>query len=535
MVLVASILAATAPVSAFSLQSLWNLVSQNLNSNVPFDPPHLQAMRLEAKYRHIPGLTYDSVLSMQQVIEEVDGGFEKLDQAFDQLVSKSIPRVPLAHPDITGFEVFQSDDFADYRLRYRSPSSLHVDSTNQYSGYLDYGENFNDHLFFWFFESRNKPSEDPVVLWLNGGPGCSSLTGLFFELGPSSIDADLKPKFNEYSWNNNASIIFVDQPLNVGLSYSDDGTEPVNSVVAERDVYALLETFFQKFPKYAKNDFHIAGESYAGHYIPALASEIWSHEDRSFKLSSLMIGNGLTDPAVQYTSYADMACGRGGYPSVLEPSVCAQMEEDTKRCISLINKCYADQSDWACLPATVYCNNKLFSPYLDAGYNFYDVRQKCGDQPCYIDEEYGSGYINQDVVQRALGLPSHRDFSSCNNKINSEFVNDGDWMRPYNLNVTSLLNAGVPVLVYAGDADFAVNWLGNERWTHALEWNHGTEYRNETLKPWKLDDSEVGQVRSYGPLTFARVYGGGHMLPHDQPKSSLDLFNRWIMKEPYTA
>src|SRR2546430_2617908 len=98
-------------------------------------------------------------------------------------------------------------------------------------------------IILGFFESRNDPKNDPVVLWLNGGPGCSSLTGLFLELGPSSIDEDLNIVYNPYSWNSNASVIFLDQPVNVGFSYY--GSSVSSTVAAGKDVYALLTLFFK--------------------------------------------------------------------------------------------------------------------------------------------------------------------------------------------------------------------------------------------------------------------------------------------------
>jgi cathepsin A (carboxypeptidase C) len=149
-----------------------------------------------------------------------------------------------------------------------------------------------------FFESRNDPKNDPVVLWLNGGPGCSSMMGLFMELGPSSVDSNLKLKYNDYSWNSNASVIFIDQPVNTGYSYSENGV--YDTIAASKDIYALLTLFFNNFPEYAKQPFHISGESYAGHYIPVFANEILSHKNRNINLQSIAIGNGLTDPKTQY-------------------------------------------------------------------------------------------------------------------------------------------------------------------------------------------------------------------------------------------
>ena len=88
------------------------------------------------------------------------------------------------------------------------------------------------------FESRNDPKNDPIILWLNGGPGCSSSTGLFFELGPSSINKTLHPVYNPYSWNSNASVIFLDQPVGVGYSYTG-GDEVKNTLTAAKDVYVF--------------------------------------------------------------------------------------------------------------------------------------------------------------------------------------------------------------------------------------------------------------------------------------------------------
>ncbi len=247
------------------------------------------------------------------------------------------------------------------RTKKVDPKSLGVDNVTQYSGYLD-NEEDDKHLFYWFFESRNDPKNDPVVLWLNGGPGCSSLTGLFMELGPSSITKDGKVKYNPSSWNANASVIFLDQPVNVGYSYS--GSSVSNTVAAGKDVYALLTLFFKQFPQYAKQSFHISGESYAGHYIPVFASEILSHKNRNINLQSVLIGNGLTDGYTQYEYYRPMACGDGGWPAVLDDSECTSMDNSLPRCQSLIESCYNSESVWSCVPASIYCNNAVRSKPL---------------------------------------------------------------------------------------------------------------------------------------------------------------------------
>ncbi|CAI6336565.1 unnamed protein product [Periconia digitata] len=419
----------------------------------------------------------------------------------------------------------------NYNLRAKTvdPSVLGVDTVKQYSGYLD-DEEEDKHLFYWFFESRNDPKNDPVVLWLNGGPGCSSLMGLFMELGPGAITKDGKVKYNDFSWNANASVIFIDQPVNVGYSYS--GGSVSNTVAAGKDIYALLTLFFKQFPEYSKQSFHISGESYAGHYIPVFASEILSHKKRNINLQSVLIGNGLTDGLTQYEYYRPMACGEGGWPAVLDESSCASMDNAYPRCASLIENCYNSESVWSCVPASIYCNNAMIGPYQRTGQNVYDVRRPCGDNSlCYDEIDWISSFLNKKEVMKAVGAEVG-SYDSCNFDINRNFLLQGDWMKPYHRVVPGLLEQ-IPVLVYAGDADYICNWLGNKAWTEALEWPGQKDYAKADMEDLLLggDGKKIGQVKSSGNFTFMRLHAGGHMVPYDQPEASSDMVKRWLAGE----
>ncbi|OZJ03486.1 hypothetical protein BZG36_04023 [Bifiguratus adelaidae] len=439
--------------------------------------------------------------------------------------------------------IFSHPAFPEYTLRYKEPSLCDPDI----AGYLDVAD--DKHFFFWFFESRDKPKEDPLILWLNGGPGCSSLTGLFMELGPCIVnDAGDDTISNPYSWNANSSVIFLDQPLNVGYSYGSSST--TNSVAAAKDVYAFLQLFFKEFPQYSHLDFHVAGESYAGHYIPAIGEEIHNANKGTFSslkvqeqadtlrpvnLASLMIGNGLTDPLVQYKYYADMACN-SSYGAVLDESTCDSMRQKYPACASLIKNCYDSQSVFQCLPAAVKCNNDHIAPYQQTGMNPYDVRKKCeGGNLCYEILESVQKYLNRPEVMKELGAQVDK-YESCNMQINFRFQLAGDWMRPYHRALIPILEDGIPVLIYAGDADFICNWMGNKAWTKVLPWSGQKSFAKAKDLDWYSDitQEKAGEVRTSedGVFTFLRVYGAGHMVPYDQPANSLDFVNKWTRNKP---
>nr|DBA27812.1 TPA: hypothetical protein GDO54_008269 [Pyxicephalus adspersus] len=132
----------------------------------------------------------------------------------------------------------------------------------QYSGYLNVPG--GKYLHYWFVESQQNPSASPVVLWLNGGPGCSSLDGFLTGHGPFLVQEDGNTlKKNPHSWNKVAW-----------------------------DNHMALKDFFRLFPEFKDNDFYIAGESYGGFYVPRLAVEL--SKDVSINLKGIAIGNGLT-------------------------------------------------------------------------------------------------------------------------------------------------------------------------------------------------------------------------------------------------
>ncbi|KAF9622658.1 hypothetical protein IFM89_032579 [Coptis chinensis] len=174
---------------------------------------------------------------------------------------------------------------------------------DQYSGYVTVDPTAGRALFYYFVESPQNSSTNPLVLWLNGGPGCSSLGfGAMEELGPFRVNGDGKTLFrNDYAWNNVANVIFLESPAGVGFSYSNTTSDYDNSgdKTTAEDAYAFLVNWLEKFPQYKTRDFFLTGESYSGHYVPQLAYTILLNNKNTnhtvINLKGIAIGNAWID------------------------------------------------------------------------------------------------------------------------------------------------------------------------------------------------------------------------------------------------
>ncbi|KAI5968357.1 hypothetical protein KGF57_000216 [Candida theae] len=418
-------------------------------------------------------------------------------------------------------------EYPSYTLFTKSIASLELDSPSigQYAGYFKCHLT-QQNLFYWFFESRHDPVNDPLILWLTGGPGCSSSYGLFFELGPSSISVNLEPVHNPWSWNSNASIIFLDQPTMTGFSYG--GVPALNTDTATQSIYIFIEFFFDRFPQFRKVPFHIAGESYSGHYIPNLLNTFKKNKwTKTFNVSSVLIGNGIIDPLVQIGAYIPMACGEGGYKRLLNESVCEGMLEKYQRFKQYDELCY----NYGELVSCVYARQlgkEVGAPFSQLGLNPYDIRKECvsGTSDCYVESQPIDKYLNLERVKSALGVSAEIEFQMCKDSVAFPFEIYGDNMRPSQQYLQDLLKEDIPVLIYAGDKDFVCGWVGLLEVCDKLNYKN---FEGQQLRTWVTKSGNAaGKVKNFDKLTFVRVYDAGHMVPFDQPENSLDLVNRWI-------
>ncbi|CAG9534963.1 unnamed protein product [Cercopithifilaria johnstoni] len=192
------------------------------------------------------------------------------------------------------------------------PGTEHLEiNFKHYSGYFQVSD--IHFLHYWFVESQNNPTTDPLIFWFNGGPGCSSLDGLLNEMGPYLTSDDGKTLHsNPYSWNQMASIVYLESPAGVGYSYSTNGNVKTNDKKTAEENYVAIKAFFKAFTNFRNHSVYIMGESYGGIYVPTLtALIIRGRKEFPINLMGIAIGNGYVNEALNIDTSIIFAYNHG--------------------------------------------------------------------------------------------------------------------------------------------------------------------------------------------------------------------------------
>ncbi|KAJ1275663.1 hypothetical protein BS78_05G152900 [Paspalum vaginatum] len=436
------------------------------------------------------------------------------------------------------------DGAAADRIR-RLPGQPEV-SFGQYSGYVGVDDGGKRALFYYFVEAEVDPASKPLVLWLNGGPGCSSLgVGAFSENGPFRPSGQVLVK-NEYSWNKEANVIYLETPAGVGYSYSADAAyyQGVDDKMTAMDNMVFLQRWLQKFPQYKGRDLYIAGESYAGHYIPQLAEAMveFNKKDKVFNLKGIALGNPVLEFTTDFNSRAEYfwshglisdatyrvftaACNYSRYVTEyyggsLSPLCARVMNQVTRETSRFVDK--YDVTLDVCL-SSVLSQSKALSPGHAA-----QVGQRI--DVCVEDETVS--YLNRRDVQAALHarLVGVDKWAVCSSVLEYELLN----LQIPTINVVgSLVKSGIRVLVYSGDQDSVIPLTGSRTLVQNLAHDMGLK----TTTPYRVwfEGQQVGgwtQVYGGGALSFATIRGASHEAPFSQPERSLVLFRAFLQGQP---
>ncbi|KAI9335126.1 Alpha/Beta hydrolase protein [Obelidium mucronatum] len=392
-------------------------------------------------------------------------------------------------------------------------------------------------LFFWMFSARTKQKTSKLVFWLNGGPGCSSMDGLFLENGPFIPTADGNILIRESSWTHHATVVYVDQPVGTGystLGKSKRYTQSLTEVAAS--FRPFLDRFFETFPDLKASDVYIAGESYAGQYLPYIANNIISVPGKfNINLKGMLIGNGWIDPQRQYLSFVEYGKQNnilsGPYleSAIKSSNTCKDKYQSTKQ-----DKIKSDSCEGI---MDAILNNSTASGETYC-LNMYDIRLfddtaegACGlySWPPHLNEM--KKYLGRSDVKTAVHVPNagggqeNETWEECDGAVNDHLGVNPD--APSYTLLPALLEK-IPILLFNGDKDLVCNWIGLYDMVESMTWNGSLGMNNVTKQDWYINSELQGWYQTAKNLTFVVKYNASHMMPVDSPVASSDLFNRFI-------
>ncbi|KAL4587898.1 hypothetical protein LXL04_000774 [Taraxacum kok-saghyz] len=452
------------------------------------------------------------------------------------------------------------------------PGFTGIIPSKHYAGYVTLDKNHGKKLYYYYVLSERDPSKDPVVLWLNGGPGCSSLNGFVYEQGPFNFEkTGSMPNLhlNPYAWNKVSNVIYLDSPAGVGMSYSRNRTDYITSdTITSLDSHKFLLEWFQLYPEYLSNPFFIAGESFAGIYIPVLSYQVirglFYGEKPTINFKGYIIGNGVCDGVFDGNAFVPFARGMG--------LISEEMFQDaTKECngtfysppnlkcefqldkidqhfdglnfYNILGECYHDKSkisEYTKLPMSfrklgeterpLPVRTRMFGrawPFkapVKAGYlpSWPELLNNTQNVLCN-DDSVASTWLNNEAVRKAVHadpISEAGKWELCTSRL--RYNSEAGSMIKYHKFITGW---GYRALIFSGDHDLCVPYTGTEAWTQSLGYKVIDEWRS-----WKVDGQVAGYLREYDKnLTFLTVKGSGHTVPEYKPKEALAFYSRWYV------
>ncbi|GLT93914.1 hypothetical protein SLE2022_116840 [Rubroshorea leprosula] len=438
---------------------------------------------------------------------------------------------------------------------YEGPLPFHLET-----GYVGVGESEEVQLFYYFVKSEKNPEEDPLLLWLTGGPGCTAFSAFAYEIGPLNFKVEEyngslpKLTLNPYSWTKVASIIFVDSPVGTGYSYS---RKPLASPSGDFKQVHQLHQFLRKWiidhPEFISSPVYVGGDSYSGVIVPALLQEIsYGNEEQHISplinVKGYILGNPKLNSSLESSFEIPFAHGMGLISDELYESLTKSCGGGEKGDVDPSNiECWENlQYYYKCIsgiqiaqilePLCGFALRK--QPEMSGKRRYLHELLLDPEPPIPLDcRTYGyllAGYwANDDSVRFALHIikGSIGEWQRCK----SGLFYDSDIPDSFQYHA-NLSTKGYRALIYSGDHDMLVPFMSTQAWIRSLNYPIVDDWR-----PWILEGQVAGYTRTYSNrMTFATIKGGGHTAPEYRPAECQAMFDRcrawkdvifWVKKE----
>lgn len=396
-----------------------------------------------------------------------------------------------------------------------------------FAGFAEVNATTDRQLFYWFVEaaSGNKPGVTPNIIWMNGGPGASSIMGLLVEnIGPLTMSpADGKLKENPDAWSNDYNVMIIDNPVGSGFSYTGKESYVSSEKEMREDFYTALQKFFEMHPEYKRNPLWVTGESYGGKYVPNVAYEIQLRNE--LPLKGVIIGNGVYSGKIQNPTVPDFAYGHG----LIDERQYKVAQDKAAHCVALIEDGQLKEAEKFCEDAVrwLYASNETAG-----GVFYYDVGLPDASFLDVITNKL-SEYLNSPATRDALHV-GNRTWRQADEEgpVADALLDDFETEQGMRA-IEDLLEKGFQVVSYNGVRDGSVcNHLGNLLSMKALHWHGQDDFVKATTQPWRPLGKLAGYKRSAKTLSYYTLLNTGHLVPMVVPDVALTLINQIVGAAP---
>ncbi|XP_015086646.1 serine carboxypeptidase-like 50 [Solanum pennellii] len=397
------------------------------------------------------------------------------------------------------------------------------------SGYLTVNSTTGSAIFYTYYEAQ-KPrldlSETPIIIWLQGGPGCSSMLGNFYELGPFRVSSSLRQnveqltlKPNPGSWNRLFGVLFLDNPIGTGFSIASNPEEiPRNQHDVAKHLFIATRKFVALDKLFENRPIYVTGESYAGKYVPGfgyytLKKNEGLPKSRRLNLAGVAIGNGLTDPEAQVGTHAVNAY----YSGLINEKQKIQLEKLQMEAIRLTKN-----GNWS--EATSARSRVLNTLSNMTGLaTLYDFRKL---KP--YEDELVAKFLSNVEIKRALNARESIVYDICSDLVGK--VLHEDVMKSVKYMVEFLVK-NTKVLLYQGQCDLRDGVVSTEAWMKKMKWEGIGKFLEAERNVWRVNDELAGYVQKWENLTHVVVMNAGHLVPTDQAVNSQAMIEGWVLEK----
>ncbi|KAI0015987.1 Alpha/Beta hydrolase protein [Xylariomycetidae sp. FL0641] len=411
-----------------------------------------------------------------------------------------------------------------------------------HAGHIEVNPEHNGNLFFWHFQNKHIANRQRTVIWLNGGPGCSSEDGAVMEIGPYRLKDSNTLEYNNGSWHEFANLLFVDNPVGTGYSYVDTDSYVHGLDEMAEQFITFLDKWFALFPEYEHDDLYIAGESFAGQHIPYIAKAILERNKQPriapWHLKGLMIGNGWIAPQEQYEAYLTYAYEKGIVSKGSD--IGTKLEAQFRICSKEMATSGTNKVDNMECEQVLQDLLRLTSTTSSSGertcVNMYDTRLTDTYPSCGMnwppDLQYVTPYLRKTEVTKALNVSPAKNtgWAECSGAVGNAF--NADDSVPAVEFLPDILKE-INVLLFSGDQDLICNHLGTESFISNMEWNGGKGFEISPgnwapRRDWTVEGQNAGFWQEARNLTYVLFYDSSHMVPFDYPRRTRDMLDRFV-------